>query len=217
MSSTGNDIVALNESVVAKAAQPRFYSKIMAAGEMAFFHEQAADKLSLGEYVWLLWSVKESVYKFLKRMQPGFLFSPQKIMVHQLQPPAGLYEESWRCTVLHGETTIHTQTFFHASFLHTVAAADENFTGITWGTGFIKETGYDSQSAGVRSLLAEKINELLPGKTIVLQKDANGIPLLFDEENNVCVPVSFSHDGHFLAYSFYLQPAAEAILAELVC
>ena len=109
MSSTGNDIVALNESVVAKAAQPRFYSKIMAADEMNFFNEQAADKLSLGEYVWLLWSVKESVYKFLKRTQPGFLFSPQKIIVHQLQRSVGTYEESWRCIILHRKTFIYTQ------------------------------------------------------------------------------------------------------------
>ena len=52
---------------------------------------------------------------------------------------------------------------------------------------------------------------------MILQKNDNGIPLLLDEQKGVGIPVSFSHDDHYLGYSLYLQPAVEAIPADLLC
>ena len=68
MISTGNDIVALGLINKQRTCEPRFYSKILSASEQALYHQSEFTALPFEHYVWLLWSVKESTYKFLKRL-----------------------------------------------------------------------------------------------------------------------------------------------------
>jgi hypothetical protein len=87
MHSTGNDIVALGATDKERTSRFRFYSKILSAGEQALYDLTPPDGLPFDRYVWLLWSVKESVYKFRKRAHPGLVFAPTKINMVRLEPP----------------------------------------------------------------------------------------------------------------------------------
>ena len=70
MISTGNDIVALKAINVARTKQQNFYSKIITVSEKALYDEHFSGRLLFEHFVWLAWSVKESVFKYLQRINP---------------------------------------------------------------------------------------------------------------------------------------------------
>ena len=88
MSGTGCDIVALKAINVARSQQSRFYSKIIVDAEKSFYDKALSAVMPVEHFVWLAWSVKESVYKFLQRGKPDLVFSPSKIVIYQLSFPA---------------------------------------------------------------------------------------------------------------------------------
>ena len=67
MISTGNDIVALKAINVARTKQQKFYNKIITGSEKALYEGQFSERLPFEYFVWLAWSVKESVFKYLQR------------------------------------------------------------------------------------------------------------------------------------------------------
>ena len=67
IASTGNDIVALIATDKERASHYRFYSRILTAGEQTLYAQQQADGMPFEHFIWLLWSIKESVYKYSSR------------------------------------------------------------------------------------------------------------------------------------------------------
>ena len=68
---------------------PGFYAKILAPSEAAL-HQPP---LSFPVFLWTLWSIKESVYKFVRRHEPDLTFGPTKIVAEiflPIAPPAVL-------------------------------------------------------------------------------------------------------------------------------
>src|SRR5579863_5891465 len=87
MKSTGNDIVALSGIDRERTGQARFYSRILALSEQALYCRDRFADLPFEHFVWLLWSVKEAVFKYQKRNMPGLVFSPRRILVQELVCP----------------------------------------------------------------------------------------------------------------------------------
>jgi phosphopantetheinyl transferase (holo-ACP synthase) len=95
MISTGNDIIALKTINIARTKQKNFYRKIISTSEKDLYDRQFSDNLPFDVFVWLLWSVKESVYKYLQRITPELVFSPTKIIITQLALPADNFVEQF--------------------------------------------------------------------------------------------------------------------------
>ena len=70
MISAGNDIVSLTATNVTRTKSPEFYSKIISPAEKALFDTLDQEVLPFHRFVWLLWSVKESAFKYLHRLDP---------------------------------------------------------------------------------------------------------------------------------------------------
>ncbi len=80
MKSAGNDIVALNAVDHQRTVSANFYSKFIIPAEQDLYKQSPAmETVSFCSFVWLLWSVKESAYKFVKRLQPELIFSPSRL------------------------------------------------------------------------------------------------------------------------------------------
>jgi phosphopantetheinyl transferase (holo-ACP synthase) len=97
VSSAGNDIVALKAIDKLRTNHRRFYSKILSDAEQSLYNREHGTEMPFENFVWLLWSIKESVYKYLKRSTPGLVFSPAKILVRNISSPgspAGPYYSS---------------------------------------------------------------------------------------------------------------------------
>ena len=85
MISAGNDVVSLAAIDVTRTNQHKFYSKILSDSEIPLYNEFSLAQIPFENFVWLLWSIKESAYKFLQRHNPALIFTPVRFVVSDLQ------------------------------------------------------------------------------------------------------------------------------------
>lgn len=212
--SIGNDIVALEATDAVRTCQPRFYSKFLTPQETALF-EKNSFAISLEHFIWLCWSMKESVYKFQQRLQPQLAFAAGKISIKEinlpLQPRSLLGANSWvESNFIPVEScftsvaVINSQPFYSYSFItehfiYTITANRQQCDNLHWGIKKINEIDHTSQSASVRQFASQKLSGILNTTTVDIIKDATGIPFI---EQHPQIPVSFTHHHHFVAYAF---------------
>lgn len=207
MISIGNDIVDLKHIDKQRTCERRFFSKILSPQEELLFSGYQSQDLPFEVFVWLLWSAKEAVYKFLKRHQPGLIFSPIKFQVVNLSTPLfasahkqetalGFDEDVLNMELLFAEQQYHVKsvitTEYVASFIST------EFDNTYWGIRHVENPDPESLSAAVRDFAKERLPELYPDLTVGFKKHATGYP--FVEDTSLCI--SFSHHGNWVSYAF---------------
>ena len=208
MNSIGNDIVDFKFIDKARTQSKPFYSKILSEPEQALYQTHFST-LSFWQYVWLLWSCKEAVYKFLKRHQAELVFSPVKI---SLKPEFSELKNFYNSSIqikfcFYGNSTNSGSDIFCSSvitenYIHTVAYMGSNFEGINQGVQHIDHTVSEHQSIGVRQLVSEKLNESFPGDTITFGKADAGFPIILQNGTDSGILASFAHHGNYVAYAF---------------
>jgi len=217
MISIGNDIIALRTIDITRTLSFRFYSKILSVSEQQLYQEQFTG-IPFELFVWLLWSVKESVYKCLQRRRPGLTFSPVKIGLTRLVAPAvqsqpfhhqlistGFIDAGCFCS----EVLAESQTFyarsviFGAEAICTVAqpAGNAYHNRVCWGIKQIAQTHPENQSTAVRAFLLEKINTMFPGQQVSIEKSASGYPFIVADGKEQDMAVSLSHHGEYAGYA----------------
>jgi len=219
MKSAGNDIVALRAVNKQRTTQFRFYSKILSASEQTLFHQPLFAKMPFEHYIWLVWSVKESAYKFLKRFIPDLVFSPIKIIIQYIKIPAapsmaqfegiewentGYSEGFYKGKVIYGAHIFYFRSKISEDWIATVVNDDEHFENVYWGVQSIDEASYYHQSKAARTLLLNKLSSFFPG-VFHIGKSFVGYPLILKGTQNMHIPVSLAHDDRFVAYSFILN------------
>lgn len=229
MSSAGNDIVALKVIDKQRTNHNRFYSKILSDAEQSFYCRQAGAEMPFEHFVWLSWSIKESVYKYLKRTEPGLIFAPTKIIILQIdvpygRPPVKFEGRQWErrdpgsCGGLYQGSALYDSRIFHfrskirAEFISTIVNDTDNFENIWWGIKQIGHPDYAHQSASVRAFVLNKLNFILSGnkhnknEDLRIGKSPLGHPVVLKGAEEMNIPVSLAHHDHFIAYSFLLAP-----------
>jgi phosphopantetheinyl transferase (holo-ACP synthase) len=222
MISTGNDIVSLNHINISRTKEERFFSKILSAEERELFNTLEPGAISFEVFVWLLWSIKESAYKYLKRNNPGLNFSPILFTVGCIQfPPehetpnfaaektaAGFGNGPvFKAVVTFGSNKLYSNSLVYRELISTVINGSENFENICWGIKSIDSDSYESQSAEVRQFLSDKLQEVPGFKNTSIAKNSNGIPVLLNGVEELPAAVSLSHHYNFVAYSFHAGKA----------
>ena len=91
-------------------------------------------------------------------------------------------------------------------WIASVVNGDKIFDNVCWGIQSISEEGYHHQSKAVRTFLLRKLNSFFPGDLHV-GKTPVGYPVILKGIQNMHIPVSLAHHGHFVAYSFILNSA----------
>jgi hypothetical protein len=197
MTSTGNDIVALSAISLARTLRPEFYSRIVTPGEHHLYHPGIQSHLSFEHFVWLAWSVKESAFKYLKRLDTAMVFSPSKMRIQALVPMPG------QChgTVRSGDQILYFQSVINGDFIFSIVNDSADFSGILWDVKRIKSVDPRSQSAAVRALLLARLGLLFPGSELQLAKSPHGWPVIVNDGEELPVAVSFTHHDHYVAYS----------------
>ena len=220
MISTGNDIISLNAINVARTKQPRFYSKILSGNERSLYDEPQFTAIPFEIFVWLLWSIKESAYKFLKRIDQKLIFTPVKFEVTQLEIPAGFsiinfgqHEtegidfadgSALKGTIAIGTYKLYSRSLIYKQLILSVVDDNKNFDTTCWGIKSISSTAPDTQSAAVREFLLNRLQNALGFKDITINKNPDGIPVLLQASKDTGIPVSLSHHDCVIAYCFKL-------------
>lgn len=218
MTSAGNDIVCLNATDITRTKQYRFYSKILSNTEKELYKENAFAAIPFENFVWLLWSVKESAFKYLQRNNPGLVFTPVKFIVQQLRVPAGYaitaqetiktegtgFDDNTviQCIVTFADVTLYSMSLMHNDFIHSVVNNNEDFKNTCWGIKSIDSNEPDYQSTTVRSFLLNRLNQHFRMDDLAIGKNPQGVPIVLKENEALPIPVSLSHHGCFVAYSF---------------
>lgn len=217
MTSAGNDIVSLVSVNITRTRQPAFYKKILANFEIEQYREVYSATISFVNYVWLLWSVKEAAYKYLKRFDAGLVFSPTKFIVSELRKPVTAFDEkfnvvqlegigfdentSWSSKVGYDFEMLYSRSLVYSDLLHTIVDRTEHFHKVYWGIKTITDANPEQQSDAVRGFLLNKLKMVRADNEWQIGKSKNELPIILN--NNTEFPVSFSHHGLFVAYSFF--------------
>jgi phosphopantetheinyl transferase (holo-ACP synthase) len=203
--STGNDIVSMAAVDKLRTRQFRFYSRILSVSEQTLYADGSAGKGSAAipfeNFVWLLWSVKESTYKFLKRNRPGLVFSPTKIMVQQIVAPRNR-EEFYRGLVIWGSERLYFRSMIRPEFIASVVDDQESHKNYWWGIRRIDRTDHLSQSSAVRTFALNKLRSIFPRQNLRISKNPDSHPIVCSDAAELDIPVSLAHHGHYIAYSF---------------
>ena len=205
MLGTGNDIVALAAINVERTRQVNFYSKILSHSEHQLYSGLQI-QLPFENFVWLAWSVKESAYKFLKRFTPELVFSSTKIIISKLEPgPEFEGSDVYTGTVQFKTHQLYFRTIVNQNYIFSVVNFKDDFTHTRWAIRRIDSSDHIQQSAEVRKLLLGDLADLQPGNNFTVNKSSYGWPVITEDEQEMPLPVSLAHHGHYVAYSFQLK------------
>jgi len=196
--SAGNDIVALQAVDVQRTQLPAFYSKFITPAEFAL---HKPNEISLVNFVWTLWSAKESAYKYLKRINSELVFAPAKIAVQQLSLPSPLKTNADAHNQYLGKLqisdgTLAFITIINEQFIATVI--DEG--DVNWAVKQIESSDYESQSQAVRSFLLDGLK--MPGVSV--EKHSGGYPVLMKGGVTLDITVSFAHHDRYISYCYQI-------------
>jgi phosphopantetheinyl transferase (holo-ACP synthase) len=199
--STGNDIVALAETDPDRTSRYRFYSRIVSPEEFSLYDELKAGGLSFPVFVWLLWSIKESAYKYVSRADRALRFAPLKIPVTRLTQRKFYYEGMIGC----GHSMFYSRSFIDpGETIMTVVSRQEDFGDVRWGMRRIGDPNHAMQSALVRKFALQSLSTVIAGASLRIVKAPDGPPELWDGDRPVDIPVSLAHHGPWVAWSYRL-------------
>ncbi len=224
MISTGNDIVALKATNRRRTNHFRFYSKILSVSEQELYFEEGFAEMPFEKYVWLLWSIKESVYKYQKRILPDLIFSPTKIIIRGIHPPylpgntnfgaiqwennnSESCEELYQCAVQAEFDMFYSRSKICDELIATVVHNDDSFQHVWWGIKSIGHTDYENQSTEVRTFILNRLNFMVQNRhdQLSIGKNRAGCPVVLMGDIEMNIPVSLAHHDQFIAYSFLLK------------
>lgn len=197
MISAGNDIVALGAVDKQRTQQPAFYSKFITPAEFAL---HKPNEITLVNFVWLLWSAKESAYKYLKRFDPDLIFAPAKIAVQQfsIHHSSIVTEDTvyYRGRVSVRDEVLPFLSTANKEYLATIIDQGD----VNWSVKQIETSDYESQSKAVRDLLLNSLK--MPG--ISIEKHPAGYPILIKDGQELNVAVSFAHHDRYISYAYHI-------------
>jgi phosphopantetheinyl transferase (holo-ACP synthase) len=218
MISAGNDIVSLTAANVTRTKSPEFYSKIISPAEKKLFETLDQEALPFDRFVWLLWSVKESAYKYLQRLDSEIVFTPVKFEVQSVAIPSEYsYTESgaeeitgcgfgklatFNAEVVFAGKKLFSRVIIHHEFVSSVVNQNDDFEGIYWGIKRIKDTSYKYQSFAVREFALAKLKEISGLNNLVIDKNDEDVPVLLNDSELFAAPISLSHHERWIAFSF---------------
>lgn len=134
----GNDIVDLRQAMLESNWRRKGYlEKLFATHEQQWIQE-AKDQTQM---VWLLWTMKEAVYKIHSRRKNWHAFAPLKLVCSTLSEKEELATGIVECENI----TFFTQSFISAHFIHTIASEQFPIQAIT-----VKINSYDPSDTNYR-------------------------------------------------------------------
>ena len=219
MISVGNDIVAL-DGQAGRSREPAFYSKIISAAEKEMYSVEPFPYLPFEHFVWLCWAVKEAAFKCIQRAEPGALFWGPRITITELAPLTTPPGEGWldvgdpmapshgySALARFGSHRLQAWAIVTENYILAVSVPGETFcptrfAGVHWGIRKIGSVDRTCQSAGVRTFALEKLQRLLPGQPLSIQKVPGSYPYVMNGSQCLDLGLSFSHHSNWVSYAF---------------
>jgi len=145
--------------------------------------------------VWRMWSMKESAYKLYLQYDKKRALNPSSFICRFSSPAKG--------TVTIDGFTILTNSMVHPDYIFTVATQSNNI--LVNNTVFhLPNTTHHTQQQithqKVLEVIAEKHNWEI--NDLRIRKTDQNIPTIYYMDENLQIPISLSHHGHFGGFSY---------------
>ena len=178
----GNDIIDLQAArSESNWRRKGYFQKVFSPVEQEWINTSPdPDQL-----VWILWSIKEAVYKAHFRITQLWEFAPAKVKITKIK----LKEREALGEVAYHDKIFFSNTFISDTFVHSIALIDPlNFPTIQVLALKTLSRDYD--------LILRSRNLIKKDQKII--KTTEGIPNIVTKGENIPSPVSISHHGEFL-------------------
>jgi len=189
----GNDIVDLSFiSEKFKENKQRYHNFSLSFTEK----ERFGKLLENDSFFWLIWSMKESLYKSWVKAGYRKRFNPKQIELGNIVPETGV-------TYLTRNTDFNNNIYVVNSYMdqnviHSISRLKNHNDRIKYGLKKITSTEYSEQTLEVRKLLFELIPSEI-SKTAKVVKDRFYIPTLLPNNGPIRYDISLSHEGNYVA------------------
>ncbi|WP_184547670.1 4'-phosphopantetheinyl transferase family protein [Mucilaginibacter sp. FT3.2] len=218
--SAGNDIIDLRIINIERTKDARFYTKFITGTEIALYSQPQLASLPFECFVWMLWSVKESIYKFMQRHNSNLIFSPSKIVVQQISAPAdlkrsktpaiteakGFEKQACYCsTVTFGQDTFYSRSIIDPNSIFTAINNADDFENVYYGVEQVEHNEPEFQSKAVRQFILKRLGHILNMEPLRIIKNTSGCPVLYNDAGEINIPVSLTHHGYYVAYTFFFE------------
>ena len=188
----GNDIVDLKLArKQTHPAESRWINKVFTEDEIEVINKSEDPFLTK----WLLWAMKEAVYKATTRENFQHFVAP-----HDLR--CGFDDAS-----LHNPIVTYKGNVFPITFHNNNEYVYTSITNIYKSPRIenvitVSGTDYVTQRKSVRTALFTHYHEKYntPEEHLKIIKNQNGVPCLKDSLKNLIFPISLAHHGHYAAY-----------------
>jgi phosphopantetheinyl transferase (holo-ACP synthase) len=136
----GNDIVDLNRAAKESNWKRKGYlEKIFTAHERFLIHSAKDPEIM----VWLLWTMKESVYKVCSKESKIRSFNPGSLCSNNLI----IHDSTAMGNVTHEDTSYYCRSTVTPAYIHTIASAEME----RLDHAILKITGYDASDSSYRN------------------------------------------------------------------
>ena len=189
----GNDIIDLCSSTLGNSQrQQRYLDKIATQAEQSLIKALGSED----RWIWLLWSIKESVYKIIVRREKKIRFAPKSIVIKAISSEGGFYLAS----VEYQDLRFDTSSELTKSYIHTIAS-DLTISIVDIYSEIIEIDNSQNSSEQIRQSIITYIQSILkaPETDYRIITDDLRIPRLYiDGEEKGWI--SISHDGGYGAF-----------------
>lgn len=194
----GNDIVDLVFAKMESNWRRRGYvDKIFTQSEQMLI-EQSSDADTM---VWILWSIKESVYKAIVRTSQKRFYQPKLMEVLSLSEVES--KIAYKAIVNFQGQQYQATANVKNDYVHTVACVDQRDLSdieVVVCKNYIDDQIQQSSVLKLK-IIAHIAQQLqLKANQITMLKDASGVPVIHVEGRSVPLLVSLSHHGRYGAY-----------------
>lgn len=186
----GNDIIDLNDKDSFEPDEnPRFLKRVFTQNELVAISNSENPKVTL----WLLWAIKESAYKAIKRKYLQAQFIPKEFLVN-LEKEQVFWQE--KVCLYYG---IEREKNYLASYC--LSAMDPKLKIHHWCERSDLNTSL-SPSQAVRNLAKIKLSLLWNIAQEEIQIDYFLPPRIINKKTQQTLPISMSHHGQFVSVLF---------------
>lgn len=185
----GNDIIDLNLAKQnSRWKEQRFLDKLFSKEEQSFILSDT----SRFQNIWRLWSMKESAYKIISRLEGRVRFNPTDYLCSMKSALDG--------QVIYKNTILFTTTNMNQKFIQTTAFFNRN-----WISEVIPmvRLNHHYQQVELRRHVIDFFNndKYWSFDTLDIRKDHLGIPHIYKNDILQMSQLSLSHHGYFGAWA----------------
>lgn len=208
----GNDIVDRRAGDAAgKSRDARFVRRVLTEQE----HRVCRQSADSDQYLWTVWTAKETAYKAMAKSWPDISASPRR---YQAFFEDGICGQNLPGVVQTPKTPVYIRVMIRADYIHCIGLTRQSPEHLVWGVERLfaepDQDGNrdpDRQSAVVRRAAAARVAACmeLPAADIGIRRCQDQVsrqmspPAVYIRGVRSEIDISLSHHGRFTAYAFY--------------